>query len=243
VNEISTGMSVFLILTILVFIGIVAYYSMSTNKRDSNHRAEVASSLGFRPTSGESYNILMQRLAEINPRLGRSYMELHNVFTKDIPEGSLFLYDMWNTSGEKNSIVHNQALALIVPQLAIPRFVISSKMMSRGVIATLANNIFTWVFQNTMPIVDFPDYPEFNSHFTIASSDAAAFRNILDHCAVEQLRMHGDLFLAGGKDTMLFSPMVTRLRGVKRDTDLNDRINAGLDIIRAILDSIYRQKS
>jgi hypothetical protein len=235
-------MSIFLILTILAFVGIVAYYSISTTKRDTVHRAEVASSLGFQPASGESYSLLMQRLAEINPRLGRSYMELHNVFAKEIPEGSLFLYDMWNTSGEKNNIVHNQALALIVPQLSLPRFIISSKMMSKGLIATFANNIITWVFQNTMPIVGFPDYPEFNNRFTVAASDAQAFRNILDRSAMDQLRSHGDVFLAGGKDTLLYSPMLTRNKGVKHDTDLSDRITAGLDIMQALLASIERQK-
>ena len=240
----TLSLSILLTISILIFFGIVVVYTFSASRKDKKRRFAVATNLGFKPVTESEYSDVLSHLASVNPRLGKSFMEMRNVFVKIIPEGSLYLYDLWNNGGEGSNLVQNQSILLAIPGINLPRFMISSKANMAelpGVLANLANRLIAWVFQNSLIIIDFPEFPEFNQRYTVATEDPVAMRKFLDSYVASRLSLPRDLLLAGGNDSLVCSSASIQRHNSPEDADLSRRIDNALSTMRIFIQNVERQ--
>jgi hypothetical protein len=236
--NISSGViTVLLVAVIIIFIAVVAVYSISSTRRETKRRADEAQGLGFQALPREDYRALLQKLAQVNPRLGKSYMELRNVFHKPSPEGRIFIYDLWNNGGEDSSSVQVQAIGMAVEGIEFPRFLITANLVGQsGILAGLASKVITWVFQQSLPLVDFSDYPEFSQQVNVGCEDASAIRQLLTPDVMHRLMGNRDLFLAGCGDMLVYSPIFGARLGNMEPATLAHKLDSALSVMRILLD-------
>jgi hypothetical protein len=205
------------------------------DKQQKQERADMAAMLGFQPVAKSDYAFLKTRLAFINPRYGKNDQELRDVFFHRIPEGDLYLYDLWDTGGDSSSVVHNRALALVVPGKNFPRFTITSRLAIPGKFTALANKVITWAMAHDMKVIDFPESPEFNTRFIVAAENELSLKEILNGTALDQMKGFDGVFLAGGGDTLVFSPQFDKTISQKDINSLSAHINKAMDMMRLFL--------
>lgn len=246
VEELSLNGSAFpfgIILAIIAtftMVAVIAFVIIS-DRREKKRRFDDAAALGLQPVPNSEFPGIKQLLADVNPRFGKSYMELRYVFTKEIPEGKLFLYDLWDISGEDNTLLHKQSVLLVVPGINLPTFVISVRVQipgAPGMLMNFANKMMTWSMQHTLPAVEFPEYPEYNQKFNTFTNDPDRLRNILDGSTLGRLAMQKDLFLAGGKGSLVYAPNLNQRNDDRNNDELINRINSALSIMRIFLHNV-----
>ncbi len=220
---------------ILFFVWMIVWMARST-KRQKQERADMAAMLGFQPVLKPDFVKLKSRLAHINPKHGSNSKELRDVFVKHLPEGDLYLYDLWDTSGDSSNVIQDRALALVVTGRQYPRFVISARLSMPGMLAQLANKVISWAVGYQMTIFDFPEEPDFNEHFVVAGEDELEVRNLLNSSILHRIKGHEGIFLAGGGDTLEYSPQFEKFTGKKDINYLSTRINSGLDVMRLFVE-------
>lgn len=190
---------------ILIFGGMVFFLARNA-KRNKIRSLELAATLGFQPVAEMDHPRLLRRLAQINPKHGGKDKELRNVFIKHLPDGDLYLYDLWDTGGDSSSVVEDKALAMVYSGRQFPRFAISARINMPGVLAKLANNVISWAITRNLIVIQFPENPTFNERFIVACEDEQETRTLLDASIINRLARFDGLFLAGAGDTLEFCP-------------------------------------
>jgi hypothetical protein len=231
----NTVISLLTVMGFILLIGAIVLWMVRSNKQQKKERAEMAAMLGFHPAANTDYALLKDRLAVINPRYVKNDQELREVFLHRLPEGDLYLYDLWDTGGDSSSVVHSRALAMVVPEKHFPRFSITSRLVMPGKFAGLANKVITWAMARDMKVIDFPESPEFNTRFIVAGENELPLRELFNSTILDQLKGYEGVFLAGGGDTLMFSQQFEKSTAQKDINILSSRINKAVDIMRLFL--------
>ena len=95
----NTMIGILVVLGFILFFGWMIVWMARSTKQQKQERADMAAMLGFQPVLKPDFVTLKSRLAHINPKHGSNSKELRDVFVKHLPEGDLYLYDLWDTSG------------------------------------------------------------------------------------------------------------------------------------------------
>lgn len=224
-----------IVIGIVLIIGGLIYWVIASSKRRKQELAESAGMLGFHPVPKTAYPEVKSRLAVINPQHGSSSRSLQDVFVKPVPEGDLYLYDLWDDSGDSSSVTQNRAIALVIPGKQFPRFVITARLAATGILAGLANKVIAWAFGHEMKIVAFPDEPDLNEYFLVAGDDESKVHDMFNSSILQRLKGIDGLFLAGAGDTLEYSPLFEKYSG-KRDVNyLSHKINTALEVMRLFI--------
>ena len=104
-----------------------------------------------------------------------------------------------------------------------------------GMLAQLANKVLSWSVGFQMTIVDFPEEPDFNEHFVVAGNDELEVRNLLNSSILHRIKGYKGILLAGGGDTLEYSPQFEKNAGKKDINYLSTRINSALDVMRIFI--------
>lgn len=208
-------------------------------RKQKQHRAEVAQTLGFTLVETPD-NSLLEKIVNIHHSEEDSYFKLYNVMRKSIPYGTLYIYDLHQSSHANNNSVgmhEYSAVAIISQEMNLPRFSLSPRLGKGGRLANWANQqIENIMKKHGLNEVDFPDYPELDKKFFIFGQDASAIRGVLkDHLAELIIRKPSLIIYAGG-DTLSIV-----------DNELMGRpMKISLDAIRGLVDqalTIFSQLS
>ncbi len=232
----NTLIGILVVLGFILFFGWMIVWMARSTKQQKKERADMAAMLGFQPVLKTDHVTLKSRLAHINPKHGSNDKELRDVFVKHIPEGDLYLYDLWDTSGDSSNAIQSLALALVTTERLFPRFVISSRLAMPGMLAQLANKVLSWSVGFQMTVVDFPEEPDFNEHFVVAGNDELEVRNLLNSSILHRIKGYKGILLAGGGDTLEYSPQFEKNAGKKDINYLSTRINSALDVMRLFIE-------
>jgi hypothetical protein len=227
---------ILVVLGFILFFGWMIVWMSRSTKQQKQERADMAAMLGFQPVLKTEYVKLKSRLAHINPKHGSNSKELRDVFVKHLPEGDLYLYDLLDNSGDSSNVIQNRALALVVTGKQFPRFVISARLSMPGMLAQLANKVIVWAVGYQMTIFDFPEVPDFNEHFVVAGEEELAVKNLLNSSILHRIKGYEWIFLAGGGDTLEYSPQFEKYTGKKDINYLSARINSALDVMRLFIE-------
>jgi hypothetical protein len=196
------------------------------------HQSMIDKLLGFNPTQPDAQ--LTEKISTLYRRPGTtSRYELHNLSRKLLPEGDMYLFDLVDTSGEDNSWLENQAVAIISPSLKLPPFSFFPKSDEKYALSGLANQIVEWGLAKIGSPVTFPEFPAFAARYVVSSSEPQAIRRFIDepiaryfsHTPMYSLRACGEVFT--------FSEMDPRL-DLRNPESLSRRVNRALEIFHLL---------
>ena len=121
---------VFGVLGIFVLIGL---FMIRSERKDREAKLQINRSLGFASIDPDPE--VVRKISHLyrNIRLNRDAsegieFELRNVFHKRMADGEMYTFDLVDTSGEEDSHIEKQAVAVVSPQMNLPQFVIFPKM-------------------------------------------------------------------------------------------------------------------
>lgn len=203
------------ILPLLIVIAVVALFALivfamiRANRRHTEKRAELAAAFGFTPVQHPGRDLL-ERIASLQPRRGVP-LELRNVFSKVTADGTLYLFDLWNTSGDDDSVMQEKAFALVVPGLNLPRFSLFPRIEIPGKLAGLANRVIDWAVSQSGERISFEENPAFIEHYIITGEDETAVRQALNSALCNRLIQFDNIVFQVGGDTLCASRQVARL--------------------------------
>src|SRR5690606_27952048 len=95
----------------------------------------------------------------------------------EILDGQCYLLDIVDHSGDDTSYPEVQAAVIFSPLLHLPRFGMYPKMDTNSAGSALTNRALRWVMAKLAPIIDFPDCPDFDQRYMVATHEADAVRS------------------------------------------------------------------
>jgi hypothetical protein len=214
----------------LVVFGFLLYTAIQSSHKEKEGRQRTIQSLGFTPVDADAE--LTNKIVRLYKHPGsQSRYELRNVSRKELPDGSMYLIDLVDTSGDDDSIKERQAVAIVSPYLKLPQLAFFPKADQKYALSGLANKIVEWGMTKMGTPMAFADFPEFSERYVVTSNEPDLARGFLDD-RVAQFFSRTQMYTVHAMgDVFTFSEMDPRFD----TTDLNSmsqRINRAMDIFR-----------
>ncbi len=242
--ELSFVISVMVVILILAATTGIVIWAIKASQREKARKAAEASQLGFQPVPNTELSKIKSRLADANPKFGKSGKELRNVFRKETPDGSLIVYDLWDTDGEGSAEMHHQAMLLVVPDLNLPKFVLLPKPVAfqnasaSSVVGSLVNKLASFSSFHSFSSVDLSAEPELDRKFILAGEPADEVNRIFTSDLLWKLEHLADASLAGGKQSLLFTPQKQLSSSKDSSSELAARTSTAFSTFRILLDAL-----
>ena len=225
------GATLFLIGFLVVF-GFLLYPAIQSSRKEKEGRQHTTQSLGFTRVNGNAE--LTNKIARLYNRAGsQNRYELRNVSSKALPDGTMYLFDLVDTSGDDDSWTERQAVAVVSPYLKLPHFAFFPKADQKYALSGLANRIVEWGMTKIGTPLAFPEFPAFNERYVVTSIEPDLARGFLDD-RIAQFFSRTQMYMVHAmSDIFTFAEMDPRFD----TTDLNSmsqRINRTMDIYRVL---------
>lgn len=224
---------ILVLLGFLVFFGGMVYFAISTTRRETEQKKQLAQSLGFSPV--ESDPKLTEKIAALYRRPGaQTRYELQNVSRRSIPDGEMYIFDLVDKSGDDDSWTERQAVAIVSPYLKLPPFTLYPKADQKYALSGLANKVLEWGMTFVGSPIPFPEYPEFNARYIVTSNESSDWvRGFFDQRLVDYFSRTQMFMLHGMDDIFTFSEMDFSRRPDIQE-NVSRRVNQTLDIFRVL---------
>ena len=216
----------FLITLSIIFIFILLVYSaVQYGKKRKEQRYKIIRSLGFTPV--ENNDSLAEMVNEFYSwDKSRSQISLGNVFSKTIPDGEIYLFDLEDSDSEK------QVVAILSHDLSLPKFRIFPRLGTDNAAGKMVNKALTWAISRIETPLEFPEVPEFQKHYMVSSSDPGSARRFLNADLLRQLvGMKQSVIQAGGSMFIYSTPQTQNPLTHAR---LSQRISQAMSVFRIL---------
>jgi hypothetical protein len=162
--------------------------------------------------------------------------QLENVFSKQMPDCDLFIFDLVETSGGETSYPEQQAVAVVSPYLNLPAFMLFPKADIDSSVTNLGNRFLSWVISRLGNVVEFSQFPEFARKYLVSSPDPDGTRQFLDESKLHHLATTRLLNVHACGDVFSLSRMEI---GAKESTEemMRERVRFALDLF-----SVWQKK-
>lgn len=227
---------------VVVVMALVIVLTIQNTRKYTQQRLTEALELGFCPTDQKDYSYLLKKIASINPRYGKSGMQLRHVFQRQLPEGRLYYFDLWDTSGEDNTELLSHTFLLIGQGVDMPEFVISTlpdTSQMPVMVAGWMKKFNQWMLTKSLQPVELPREYGVGERLQIVSDDPPRMLTLVDAAMLARLAGQPSVMLAGKGDAIMVSP--TTIPGVaprNESPSPASRYNMALDAIRSMLSQL-----
>ena len=221
------------LLGFLLFFGGMIYFTIQSSRKDVEIKQQTAQSLSFSPIQADPK--LTGEIAKLyrRPRSHANY-EIRNVSRRVIPDGEMYLFDLVDTSGEDDSWLERQAVAIVSPYLNMPPFVLFPKTDQKYMLSGLVNKVLEWGMSFVGTPVEFSDYPEFNARYILASEESTDWiRGFFDQDMAQYFSRTQMFTLHAAGNIFTFSEMGTNF-DTRDQGIMSQRVNHALDIFRLL---------
>lgn len=242
--ELSLVISIFIVVVILVGTTIIVIWAIKASQREKARRAAEAAQLGFQSVPNTEFSKIKTWLTDVNPKFGKSGKELRNVFRKETPDGSLIVYDLWDTDGEGSNEMQHQAMLLIVPDLDLPKFFLMPKPLAfqnssaPGIVGSIVNKLVTLSSNSNFSPVDLSAEPELDRKFFLVGEPVEEVNRIFTSEVLWKFEHLSDVTLAGGKQSLLYTPQKLKASSKDSTSELASRTSTAMSTFRILLDTI-----
>lgn len=224
---------------IIMILAAVVFFTIRNTRRYSQQRQSEALELGFCPTDRGKFTYLLSKVAAVNARYRKSDLQLRHVFQRQLPEGMIYLFDLWDTGGEDNTELLSYAFLLVRQGPDLPAFMISTlpdTTQMPAMVVGLMQKFNQWMLDRSLPKVVFPpDYAAYD-RVQVVSDDPARMLELLDQSILARVSASPGMSMAGKGDSILYTEMKMPVKNYQTETPtLARRYNSALDAFRSII--------
>ena len=219
------------ILFIAAFVGLIAWVIWH-EKNKKQARENFLSGLGFIKMLPAPE--LLSRLDQIYRRSPSQKFELRAAFRKQTAQGMFYIFDLLETSGDENDQIGSNSVAVISPDLNLPRFLVTGRMLfpgkAAGWMVGAAEKVIGWAAsQGGYTRLDLEEFPEIDQKLMVLTQDETATGEFLTRERLARLTWlsnterlsevacSGDCFVVKRSSTQARVKMETELLGIVDD--------------------------
>lgn len=222
-----------MLLILLIFAGLLIF-SITVTRRAKEARTQIMQALDMTPVPEPDSALLGQIASLYRVPWVTSKDELLNVSRRLIPDGELFLFDLLDTSGDSNSIIESQAIAIRSNTLRLPPFQVFPKVdMGKSAFGGLANAIVQFAVSKVGAPVKFPEFPAFEARYTVTSTDPESARRFFDEDKIRYFSCTEYYALRAGGNLFIFTEIMPRFK-LNDPSQMTRRINRALEVYQLL---------
>jgi hypothetical protein len=173
---------------------------IASGRTNAEQKRQVANTLGFTrldPPPGD----VTERLIPLHQKGYHQQLEVRNLHSLNRPDCALYLYDVWDVGSSDHDLETASAVALIAPELDLPRFSLIPKIKVVGWTGTMANQFIEKLVGLHTQVISFDDHPHFDQRYFVSGDDEFAVRRYLSGpvlAALMQTQITGLVLTAWG---------------------------------------------
>lgn len=199
--------SALIALGMIVIFGFLVYRMVISSNREKEHKAQKAYLLGF--SADEPSQDLLDWIFSVYPEQeNTTRYVIKNVYRKVMLNGEMVIFDLIDTGGDEDSYLENQAVAVISPELDLPKFVLHPQVDMPGWASQMANRLMRKVVGRYGELVEFPESPDFQKKYLLTSDEPERIRSFFQPQLLNQLaqtsllgiRARGNVFTLSSLD-------------------------------------------
>lgn len=191
---------------IAFFVAMVLWLILSQRRRIQAKRQRAAQ-LGLTPLSSPP-SILMERLEQLKPASGKEKFQLANLFTRRLPDGTLYLFDLQTSSGGEDSSTTEDMLLVISSTLNLPRFGIFPKpaAVQQGIASQIYDRIVQLaISRSRLVMVPLSSPLAFTQAYALLAESPSAVSALIESGVLEQLAAVKNQHIQAQGDAFVFS--------------------------------------
>jgi hypothetical protein len=216
----------------LLLFGWIITMSVQSSRKEKETKKQVIQSLRF--SSFDVDESLAEKISSLYQRpWSKNSYQLRNVSRRRIPDGEIFLFDLVDTSGEDDSWVERQAVAIISSSLNLPPFAFFPKSNQKYALSGLANRIVEWGMSKIGEPVAFPQYPALAERYVITSQDSDGLRLFMDESLARFFGQTEMYMLHAAGNIFTFAEMDPNFKTADIQS-MTRRLNRAMEIFRAL---------
>ncbi len=195
----------FLVLA-LAILGVFLGIGIRNNIRDRQLKQSLGAGLNLQPLSRLDHELAKQITSMYRPGLTHS-LAVRNVFSRNLPEGQLYLYDIWESRNGYRGYLDQCAFAFISSRANLPRISLFPRQSLPGQPGGPLAPILTWTKSPSETEIRVGD-PSFEGRYLLAGKDESAIRQVLKPALIDfltkspplTLRAQGHVFTVSARD-------------------------------------------
>jgi len=177
------------LLLVSVVVGLfitIIYFAITSERKRKKKKQETLLSLGFHPVR-ELDSGLLDTLKLLYQKRDHQKLELKEFYTRKTGDYDIFLYEVWDNSGNDTDLQDAWGLAIQSPYLDLPRFTLVPRIDMPGKFASLANRFIEHLVSKQAHKIVFDQYVPFSKRYMVVGENESAIRQFFSDRVLDRL--------------------------------------------------------
>lgn len=189
----------------LAFFALMVYWVISSQRGRTQAKRQRAAQLGLNPVESPP-PALLERLSRLRQSSSGEKASLKNIFTRRLPDGNLYLFDLETSSGGDSSSLTEDMILVISTSLNLPRFGIFPKPASLGIAGGLVDKLMQWMISRShLVLVPVSQPRAFAERYALLAESQAQVSALIESGLLEQLATVNNQHIQAEGDAFTFS--------------------------------------
>ncbi len=192
-----------LLILALAILAFFLWMGIRQNQKDRAVKRSLGQGLGMRPVTQITEELTRQITAVY--RHGQNHvLALRNVFSRTLPQGELYLFDLWESRSGYRGYAQECAFAVISSAVNLPRMSLFPRAEVPGKPGGALGPVFTWAVSPNEPEIRL-GHPAFEARYLLTGEADPAVRAALKPALVDYLAKTPPLLLRAREHTFTVS--------------------------------------
>ncbi len=170
--------TIVLLILALVILAFFVWIGVRHNREDRELKQKLGESLGLRPLT-QITGELTRQITSVHRQSQSQSLALRNVFSGTLPEGELYLFDLWVSRSGYRGYLEQCAFAAISPRRNLPRITLFPRSSVPGRPGGPLSPLINWA-KSPLETEMHLGNPGFEERYLLTGEDESAVRAVLE---------------------------------------------------------------
>ncbi len=192
-----------LLILALVMLAFFLWIGLRQNQKDRALKRSLGQGLGLSPVTQITQELTRQ-ITSVHPHGQNHVLALRNVFSRSLPQGELYLFDLWESRSGYRGYAAECAFAVISSAANLPQMSLFPRGGVPGKPGGPLSPILTWAVSPNEPEIRLGD-PSFEARYLLTGGSDPAVRAALKPALIDYLAKTPPLLLRAREHTFTVS--------------------------------------
>ena len=233
------GLSIIVAVLIIAAFGFGFYWIINSARKLKLRKREIRLTLGFQPVEIPD-PALENRLIGLYQKREHQKLKIQEMYLRSEGDYQLYLYEVWDHSGNDSDLQDEMGLAIISGYLNLPRFSMIYRIDMPGKLAAMANRLIEKIAAKNQQKINFDSHPEFSRRYMVLGEDEPAVRHLFSEHIVNRLGETSFWAMDGGGNILTFTKFDPDRKLRSKPEELNERLQEARQIFQLFSETSVR---